>query len=322
MEDNRSGWATIALSALPAAVWGSTYAVTQLWLPPGRPLFAATLRALPIGLLMLLWLRRLPRGDWWWRSLVLGSLNIGIFYALLFFAAYRLPSGLGATLVATAPMVTMAVAWLLIGDRPARISLAASVIGLFGVGLLVLQNGLDRPVDPLGLTAGLLAVLVSSCGIDLTKKWTPPVDVVTATSWQLVAGGLVLVPIALVVEGPPPAIDLPAAGALVYLGVIGSGLAYVLWFRGLRLLGPTATSIIGLVNPVVGVLLGVVLLGESFGPAHLVAMVLIIGSVLAAQAPVRDRLARGRRPAPVPETTPPLATPPSTPTAGRVRVGA
>jgi hypothetical protein len=66
---------------------------------------------------------------------------------------------------------------------------------------------------------------------------------------------LSLVPIALVVEGAPPAIDLAAAGALAYLGVVGSGLAYVLWFRGLRLLGPTAASIIGLVNPVVGVLL-------------------------------------------------------------------
>jgi probable blue pigment (indigoidine) exporter len=292
VEDNRAGWATIALTALPAAVWGSTYAVTQLWLPPGRPLFAATLRALPVGLLMLLWLRRLPRGDWWWRSLVLGSLNIGLFYALLFFAAYRLPSGLGATLVATAPMVTMAVAWLLTGDRPARISLTASVIGLFGVGLLVLQNGLDRPLDALGLLAGLLAVVLSSVGFVLTKKWTPPVDVVTATSWQLVAGGVVLVPIALVVEGAPPTIDLPAAGALVYLGLVGSGLAYVLWFRGLRVLGPTAASIIGLVNPVVGVLLGVALLGETFGPVHLVAMVLIVGSVLAAQEPVRAGLTR------------------------------
>jgi probable blue pigment (indigoidine) exporter len=287
MEGNRAGWSTIALTAFPAAVWGSTYAVTQLWLPPGRPLFAATLRALPVGLLMLLWLRRLPRGDWWWRSLVLGSLNIGLFYALLFLAAYRLPSGLGATLVATAPMVTMAVAWLLTGDRPGRVAMAASLVGLFGVGLLVLQNGLDRPLDPLGLLAGLLAVVLSSFGFVLTKKWTPPVDVVTATSWQLVAGGVVLVPIALVVEGTPPAIDLPAAGALAYLGVVGSGLAYVLWFRGLRLLGPTAASIIGLLNPVVGVLLGVALLGESFGPVHLLAMLLIIGSVVAAQSPVR-----------------------------------
>lgn len=291
MEGNRASWTNVALTALPAAIWGSTYAVTQQWLPPGRPLFAATVRALPIGLLMLLWLRRLPRGDWWWRSLVLGSLNIGLFYALLFFAAYRLPSGLGATLVATAPMVTMGVSWLLLGQRPARVPVATGLVGLVGVAMLVLQNGLDRPLDPVGLGAGLLAVVLSSCGFVLTRKWPPTDDVVTMTSWQLVAGGLVLLPIGLVVEGAPPALDLPAVGALVFLGLLGSGVAYVLWFRGLAILGPTSASIIGLVNPVVGVLLGVALLGERFGPVHLVAMVLVIGSVLAAQEPVRARLA-------------------------------
>ena len=269
MEDSRVGWGTVAVTALPAAIWGSTYAVTQQWLPPGRPLFAATVRALPVGLLMLVWLRRLPRRDWWWRSLVLGSLNIGLFYALLFVAAYRLPSGLGATLVATAPMVTMAVARLVLASRPARISLAAGLVGLFGVALLVLQNGLDRPLDPVGLAAGLLAVVLSSFGFVLTKKWAPPADVVTVTSWQLVGGGLVLLPLGLAVEGAPPALDLAAVGALLYLGLAGSGLAYVLWFRGLTVLGPTAASIIGLVNPVVGVLLGVVLLGEHFGAVHL-----------------------------------------------------
>ena len=298
MEDSRVGWGTVALTALPAAIWGSTYAVTQQWLPPGRPLFAATVRALPVGLLMLVWLRRLPRRDWWWRSLVLGSLNIGLFYALLFVAAYRLPSGLGATLVATAPMVTMAVARLVLASRPARISLAAGLVGLFGVALLVLQNGLDRPLDPVGLAAGLLAVVLSSFGFVLTKKWAPPADVVTVTSWQLVGGGLVLLPIGLAVEGAPPALDLAAVGALLYLGLAGSGLAYVLWFRGLTVLGPTAASIIGLVNPVVGVLLGVVLLGEHFGAVHLVGLVLVVASVVAAQDPVRAHLARlAHRPA-------------------------
>ena len=288
-------WRTISLTALPAAMWGSTYAVTQAWLPPGRPLFAATVRALPVGLLMLLWVRRLPHGSWWWRSLVLGGLNIGFFYDLLFLAAYRLPSGLGATMVATAPMVTMAVAWLLLRERPVRGSVVAGAVGLCGVALLVLQNGLDRPVDALGLAGGFGAVVLASLGFVLTKRWSPPADVVTVTTWQLVAGGLVLLPIGLVVEGAPPALDLPAALALAYLGLLGSGLAYVLWFRGLALLGPTRTSIIGLVNPVVGVLLGVVFLGESFGPVHLVGMLLVVGSVLAAQDPLRARFLKPPR---------------------------
>ncbi len=305
MEDN-SHWGAVALTALPPVMWGSTYAVTQAWLPPDRPLFAATVRALPVGLIMLLWLRRLPRGDWWWRAVVLGSLNIGFFYALLFVAAYRLPSGLGATLVATAPMATMAAAWLLLREKPTRPTVLASIVGLIGVGLLVLRNGLDRPVDVIGLAGGFGAVVLAAVGFVLTRRWSSPSDVLTVTTWQLVAGGVVLLPIGLVVEGPPPALDVPAVLALAYLALLGSGLAYVLWFRGLGLLGPTPASIIGLLNPVVGVLLGVAFLGEPFGSVHLVAMLLILGSVLAGQGPVRvwvaARLRRPRdsRPARVP----------------------
>ena len=150
------------------------------------------------------------------------------------------------------------------------------------------------PLDPIGLGAGFLAVVLSSFGFVLTRAWAPSDGVVTMTAWQLVAGGLVLLPIGLVVEGAPPALDLPAVVALVYLGLVGSGLAYVLWFHGLAVLGPTSASIIGLVNPVVGVLLGVVLLGEHFGPVHLVAMALVVASVLAAQEPVRQAVAARR----------------------------
>jgi drug/metabolite transporter (DMT)-like permease len=75
------------------AVWGTTYIVTTELLPPGRPLLTAALRALPAGLLLLAVTRRLPHGDWWWRAAVLGTLNIGAFFALLFISAYRLPGG-------------------------------------------------------------------------------------------------------------------------------------------------------------------------------------------------------------------------------------
>ncbi|WP_249044498.1 hypothetical protein [Crossiella equi] len=85
MLSNRLG--VVLLTALAPAVWGSTYLVTTELLPPGRPLLAAVLRALPAGLLLVALTRRLPRGDWWWRSFVLGALNIGVFFALLFVAA-------------------------------------------------------------------------------------------------------------------------------------------------------------------------------------------------------------------------------------------
>src|SRR4051812_35179115 len=110
----RTGW-TLGLTVVPPVVWGSTYAVTQLWLPPDRPLFAAASRVLPPGLLLLLWVRRLPRGRWWGRSVVLGALNHGIFFSLLYVGAYRLPSGLGSALTALSPLALMGTAFLVVG---------------------------------------------------------------------------------------------------------------------------------------------------------------------------------------------------------------
>jgi len=117
----------------------------------------------------------------------------------------------------------------------------------------------------------------------LIKRWQAPVDMLTLVSWQLVVGGLVLLPIGLVVEGAPPALDLPAVLGFLWIAGVGTGVAYVCWFRGLRLMSAGAVSIIGLVNPVVGTLLGVAFAHEAFGPVQAVGMALVLGGVLVGQ---------------------------------------
>ena len=97
-------------TALTPMVWGTTYVVATEFLPEGRPLLAATVRALPVGLVFLAVTRRLPSGAWWWRSIVLGVLNIGAFFALLFVAAFRLPGGVAAMAGATQPLIAAALA--------------------------------------------------------------------------------------------------------------------------------------------------------------------------------------------------------------------
>ena len=295
MEDKSPAVGTVALTAVPAMVWGSTYAVTQLWLPPDRPFFAAAARVLPAGLLLLLWVRRLPSGSWWGRSVVLGGLNHGLFFALLYVGAYRLPSSLGSTLTALSPLVVMAVAFVVLRERQAVVTVLAAVAGVGGVVTLVSQGARSGGVDLLGVAAVVGAVVSSSVGFVLVKRWAPPQDVLVTTSWQLVGGGLLLLPVAAAVEGAPPALDAGSVAALVYLGLVGSVLGYVLWFRGLTRMDAGAVAVVGLLNPVVGTLLGVVLLAEPFGPVHLVAASVTLGSVLLAQAPVRRRLARTLR---------------------------
>jgi probable blue pigment (indigoidine) exporter len=281
---------TLGLTALAPIAWGSGYYVTETFLPPDRPLFGATVRALPFGLLLLALRPGLPRGIWWWRALLLGTLNIGAFFALVFVAAYRLPGGMAATLTATAPIVVMLVAWLVIGERPRVASLAGAAVGAVGVALLVLRSSVT--VDPIGVAASFGAVAMSSLGFVLVKRWKPPVDLLTFTAWQLVAGGLVLLPVALLVEGTPPPIDLPAVGGFLYLGIAGTLVAYVVWFRGLRRLPAAAVSLVGLLNPVAGTIIGVALAGEAFGAAQAAGLLLVLTGILAGQPTILDRLRR------------------------------
>ncbi len=269
------------VTAVAPIAWGTTYIVTENFLPPDRPLFAAAARALPAGLVLLAWRRQLPHGDWWWKSALLGLCNIGLFFPLIFLAAYELPGGLAATVQAMSPLAVMAIALPALGERPGVRRVVAALVGLLGVGLLVLRAGGE--LSTLGLVAAVGSVVVSALGFVLVKRWPSPTDMLTTISWQLVAGGLVLVPVALLVEGAPPALSATNLGGLLWLTTMGTAVAYYCWFRGLVRMPAGAVAIVGLVNPVVGTVLGVLFAGELFGWAQALGMVLVLGGVVAGQ---------------------------------------
>jgi probable blue pigment (indigoidine) exporter len=311
METSSVGARDILITAIAPVAWGSTYLVTETFLPPDRPLFDAAMRALPAGLVLLALRRRLPHGDWWWKAVVLGICNIGMFFPLIFLAAYQLPGGLAATLQATSPLAVMALAWLAIGERPGTVRILSALVGLVGVGLLVMRTPGD--VSTLGLLAAFGSVLVSALGFVLVKRWPAPVDMVTLVSWQLVVGGAVLVPVFLLVEGAPPHLGVDNVAGLLWLATAGTAIAYACWFRGLGRMPAGAVSLVGLVNPVVGTLLGVGFAGELFGWPQALGMALVLGGVVAGQR-------YGARPAPpvVPERVVPEPVVEPTP-AGRER---
>lgn len=289
MLNNRRG--LLAVTALAPAVWGSTYAVTTELLPPDRPLLAAVLRALPAGLVLVAATRTLPSGSWWWRSLVLGTLNIGAFFALLFVAAYRLPGGVAATLGATQPLLAVLLAWWLLSQRPTRRRVVAGAVGLTGVALLVLRA--DASLDGWGVAAGLGSALVMATGVVLTQRWRPPVGLLAATGWQLTGGGLVLLPVAVAVEGAAvPQLSGTNVLGYAYLGGVGALLAYVIWFRGVSRLPAPDVALLGLLSPLVATAIGWVLLGQDLAPTQ------GLGAVLVLTALVVNR-PRRQNPAPV-----------------------
>ncbi|RMI40463.1 EamA family transporter [Streptomyces triticirhizae] len=273
-------WAVAALAAFGPATWGTTYVTTTELLPPDRPLLAAALRALPAGLLLLAFTRQLPRGAWWWRSAVLGLLNFGAFFPLIFYGAYRLPGGVASTIGALSPLVVAGLGVVVLRARPGRGTVPAALLGLVGVALLVLRA--DAALDGAGMAAMLLATVLMALAVLLAKRWgrPPGASLLALTGWQLTAGGLVLAPLALLVEGAPPA---PTTGHLVgyaYLGLIGTALGYALWFRGIERLPASSMSFLGLANPVVATLAGLVLLGQSLTGWQVVGLGMVLAGVL------------------------------------------
>lgn len=281
MKTSSGSFADIGLTALAPIAWGTTYIVATEFLPSGHPLLVAALRSLPIGLLLTLWSRQLPQGKWWWRILLLGSLNIGIFQALLFVAAYRLPGGVAATAGAIQPLLVVLLSWFVLQEKPSRLSVAAAIAGFVGVGLLVLSPA--ARLDGVGVVAAIAGAVTMGLGTVLVKRWKRPVSLLVFTAWQLMIGGLVLLPIALVVEGPITHLSLTNFLGFVYLGVIGTGLAYMLWFRGIDKLKASAVSYLGLMSPVVATLVGFFWLGQTFTPVQWLGIVIVLLSVLIGQ---------------------------------------
>jgi probable blue pigment (indigoidine) exporter len=272
-----------AITILAPAVWGSTYIVTSQLLPPDRPLLAAAMRALPGGLILTLAGRRLPHGQWWWRTLVLGTLNIGAFFYLLFVAAYHLPGGVASLVGSVQPMLVLLLSVLILADRARPAQLFACVIGLGGVAMLVLGPGAN--LNPIGVLAGLGGAASMATGIVLSKRWgrPPGVSLLTYTGWQLFVGALLLSPITLVTEGLPHRLTTGNIAGFAYLSLIGALIAYTIWFRGIERLPAVIVSLLGFASPLMATALGYLVLGQKLTAVQFAGAAAVIAAVLLAR---------------------------------------
>lgn len=308
----------VAVTAVAPVAWGTTYFVTHEYLPADSPLYGAALRALPAGLVLLCLCGRLPRGVWWGRSAVLGLLNVSVFFVLVYVASQLLATSVASTVMAVSPLAMMLIAWALVSERPGTAHLVGAGIGLGGVCLMLLTGAAGVSVP--GVLASATAMLVSSFGHILAKRWSAGdgasagadsgadsggrasagasagVDVLASTAWQLTAGGLFLLPVAVAFEGRPPVLDTSALLAFGYVSLVATALAFTAWFTGLRHLPAGTVGLIGLLNPVTGVLLGTAVAGEVLTGRQLGGLALVLVGVVLCRPARGGRGGNGRTP--------------------------
>lgn len=274
-------------AAIAPLIWGTTYIVMTEFLPPQRPLLAATVRTLPAGLMLLVLVAIqqgargvLPRGVWRWRATVLGLLNMTIFFPLLYISAERLPGGIAAIASALGPFVVALFALLILRVMPTvRIVLCAAA-GAGGVAVLVLTA--DAAVDPVGLCSAGGGLLAISLATVLGRLWgLPPGGLVPLTAWQLTAAGLMLLPITLVGEGLPATVDTQNLAGFAYLAVLATVVAYLLWLRGVVTLPPTQLTLLLLLSPIGAAVIGWLVLGQSLNAYQILGVVTVLAAVVA-----------------------------------------
>ncbi|KGF70783.1 ABC transporter permease [Hoeflea sp. BAL378] len=266
---------TILITLLGPMLWGTTYAVFTETLPVSHPLLTGAMRALPAGLILLALNPRIPPAAALRRHAAIGLTNIAIFFALLFVAAARMPGGLAATLGAIQPLVVILISAWLIGRAPHPVQILAGVAGVAGVGLLVLSPE-ARP-DPIGVAAAIGGALSMAAGTLLIDRWGRMGTPLETTTWQLILGGAMLMPVALMVEGLPPAPGLTEILGYGWLMLMGTAFSYFVWTRGIGRLGPS-TAYLALASPVVATAIGAAALGEWFNAWQWAGMALVIGA--------------------------------------------
>ena len=256
---------------LLAAIWGSSFLFMRLGAQEFGALPTAGVRVAIASLFLLpllLWRGLGPQLVQHWKKIfVIGLLNSGIPFACYAFALLSINSGLSAILNATSPLFGALIAWVWLKDRPHGLRIAGLVIGFGGVALLAWDKASFKP-DASGLSTGwavlacLLACLCYGISASYTKRYLSGLpSLVTATGSQLGATlGLALPTLWLWPQRMP---GTTAWLALLAVGVLCTGVAYILYFRLIESMGPARSMTVTFVVPVFAMIYGALFLDEA-----------------------------------------------------------
>jgi drug/metabolite transporter (DMT)-like permease len=274
-------------------VWGTTYLAIRVALETIPPLLMTGLRYSAAGLILFIAARfrrePLPRDPRTLANLaVIGILMVAIGNLAVVIAEQWVPSGMAALFVATAPFwATLIAALSGSGERIGPASAIGMLAGFAGVGLLVTPGGAGGHYDT-KFILGAVIVQFGSCGWQYgthrAKYTIRNVPFVTSTALQMLFGGIVVDVIGLAVgEGSRFHVNTRTLGALVYLALIGSVIAYSAYVFAVKHLETTKMSLYAYVNPVVAVFLGWLILREPLTWVSILAMVIILGGTAVVQ---------------------------------------
>ena len=279
---------TVAFAAV-YVLWGSTYLAIRFGVETIPPFVLAGLRHLTAGLILYALVRRRgaprPSAKHWRSAAVIGGLLLLGGNGLVTWAEQRVPSGLAALIVASVPI------WMTVLDaaqhrqRPHGVVVLGLALGLGGIAFLVApgQFAGGTHIDPLGAAALLTAALFWAIGSLYSRRAALPSSTFLATAMEMIAGGVLLMATAAATGEwgafSPAAVSTRSLLSLGYLIVAGSLLGFTAYVFLLGATTPARVSTYAYVNPIVAVLLGWLLAGETVTPRTFLAATVIVSAV-------------------------------------------
>lgn len=270
---------------LLVAIWGSTWMAIRVLVKDVPPLWGAGLRlviAVAVLLIPLLATRRrlLPSGPMLRVHLILAVTMMAVPYGLLFWAEQHISSSMTALLHSCMPLVVALMTPLLTHHRVPRRAVLSMTIGVAGIALLFYQGSTTSITALFGMLAVICSVCFSSWSALFAKGELHDEDPFVSSIWQLGGGAVVLLLASAVLErGRASTWTAPALWSLVFLGVMGSAVAFATYYWLLKHAAPYQTATISLVIPLIAVLEGAVFLQERITPLMLVAGVVVLSAV-------------------------------------------
>jgi drug/metabolite transporter (DMT)-like permease len=271
-------------------VWGTTWAGIRIGLGGVPPFTGVAMRFTFAGALLLSLAPRLgvrlgtsARERWLW--LANAILSFGIPYAVVYWCEQYIPSGLAAVLFATYPLMVAALAhFFLPGERLDSAAAAGLLLGFGGVAV-IFSDDLRRLGGDEVRTAALVMLAspaVSAVSMVLVKRWGRGIHPLSLGAVPMLAAGLAIGVVALAFEGGRPIVfDARSVGALLYLSIFGSAVAFTVYYWLLARVSATRVALSSYLIPVVAVVVGALAFDEPLRPRLLGGSALVLLGVVA-----------------------------------------
>lgn len=267
---------------LGAVLWGTT-GTTQTFLQEGISSFAVACVRSGIGggllLILVLMMKKMTWRTWPWKWNILAALAIALFQCL-FFSSIRFTGVAIGTVVTigSAPVFSGILEWVIWKVKPSRIWAAATSFSIIGCALLFVNRG-EAIIDPAGIGLALCAGLMFALYTNVSKQLMKHAETLPAVAMTFSISSVILAPIALM-DGVLWITDIGNLVPMLYMGIITTSIAYLLFLAGLRSVNSSAAVTLSLAEPLTAALLGVLFLGEYLSLTSWAGVFLILGGII------------------------------------------